>query len=74
MSSLEQTLEPEATSADCGETPLPKTKRRRTTNRCAQRKMHCTIYHAVAAVASLSAERNHLCRPLYHTTLYSIEA
>ena len=22
----------------------------------------------------LSAERNHLCRPLYHTTLYSIEA
>ena len=34
----------------------------------------CTIYHAVAAVASLSAERNHLCRPLYHTTLYSIEA
>ena len=47
---------------------------RRTTNRCAQRKMHCTIYHAVAAVASLSAERNHLCRPLYHTTLYSIEA
>ena len=51
-SSLEQTLEPDATSAGCVETPLqPKAKRRRTP-RSAQRKMHNTIYHAVAAVAS----------------------